>query len=143
MKHLLLSLALLFGVPALAKEKTGLPPNWQPVYEIKGNPKAFYDANSFIDINETTRAGIFMPVFDEPNKFNIGGKEFRAKTFVKSFIVECKKGIAAPVMELYFNEARPTLTSKPVAVFEYNPGAGLQPAGSDTYLHRFLCGPRV
>lgn len=143
MKQIFLSLALLFSGATLAKENA-IPPNWQPIYEVKlKEVKAYYDANSFINLNETTRAGILMLVYPKAQKMKIGNREIVARSYVKAFVVECKKGISAPVSDLYFLDEFPTLVSKPVAAFEYNSGFGIQPTPPTSIIHRLFCAPQI
>jgi hypothetical protein len=143
MKHVFLSLALLFSGTAMAKEKV-IPPNWQPVHEIKvSDMKAYYDANGFISLNETARAGILMVVYSKPTKIKIGDKEITVRSYVRAFIVECKKNLSAPVSDLYFLEEFPTLTSRPLAGFEYNDGVGIQPVTPSSIIHRLFCAPQI
>ena len=118
--------------------------NWQLLYEVKTSfLKAYYDANGTVDIDETTRTGILLVVFDSPIKITVNNKEILVKSYARSFVVECKKKISAPMTDLYFLENFPTLNSIPIEVYTHSPGSKIQQFPIDSIINSLFCGPRV
>lgn len=109
-----------------AKVEERKPTNWQYVVGADGpGMKVYLDKNHYdkiqIDKHSILAAGDILFSYDKPRKMNDGTHEFMARSVVKSIMVECTAGILAPLSDLYFEEAMPTRSSKPIGGVEYPP----------------------
>lgn len=144
MKHLIAAIALFLSGSAMANDKI-LPPNWQRIPEIKSpDLKAYYDANSLGKLDNDFSTGILLVSFSKPRAMEVHGKKVLVRSIAKSMVIDCKKGIAAPVMDLYFASVLPTVSDNAVAGTTYTTSPqNIEQVTPKSVIYTILCAVQV
>lgn len=100
--------------------------NWQPTLLGMNinNGKIYIDkansSKSDVDIKHI----IMLVDFDKLT--DIETPKIKAKSIVKVFIINCKNGLIAPIVDLYFDVNLPTDKNEPIYIAKYKEDAQIQ-----------------
>lgn len=98
--------------------------DWQKIVGLKYNLVAFVDNNS-LEHNEMEtgeyNSGNILIVFPEETEITIKDeKKFKAKSMVKSLVIDCKSGAIGQVEDMYFSMDKPGMNDKSVMTHEFD-----------------------
>jgi len=121
---------------------------WKPIYgmKVKG-AHIYYDTNSLVDNQDQENkysAGILLAIFDEPKKLETDNGTRIGNSMTTYAIIDCKTGLSAPLVDIYYEAKTPTRSTAPVAIRNYEMNeetVRLLPKNSPIYLT--LCPTKV
>lgn len=97
--------------------------NWQPIYQMNiHGAKGFIDSNSFQKTEfkgDIYTSASIMISYDSPFTSEVHNQKYTYRSIVKEVLIECNSGIAIPISDFYFKEAKPTRSSLPLVGSDY------------------------
>lgn len=122
--HTLVIAAMITGALAYGAEKLveRPPSNWQPIVDLHyPGGKAFVDVNSIGKDKDDNKYhyGNIMISLDKETTVTFDDVKFKARSMVKTVIMNCKTGKTSSTFDYYFKEAMPGRQAKPIQAYQY------------------------